>query len=182
MPNTDFVSNLLDTSSLVKLSSCYDNGGPIGIPSVLCYVTGAGPVMIPMPDDADDHLVWLASSLFKAFQKYGPFVEVGFVGEAFGKDFGSKEKLEEALEAGQAGGLQEQFEMSPLNGISELLVAYALSGSGEASAAIVDFTYNDKGIPLFGEPEYSSGDHEGMIPHVLTTFYKFLQEQGGDEQ
>lgn len=174
MSKTTFIEKMLDSGCLVKLSHCFENKGPANIPSCLYYGTGHGHAVIPMEEEGDP-LLWIMAAMTAAYAEHGPFVELGFVSDAFGREFADSEEMIESL-TNMEGTLGEQHASDPSAPVKEVLVAYAVFGDGGEAGGLTEYRYGDDGIPKFEVPIVSDADEQGgVIPLVLRSFYSFLQ-------
>lgn len=164
---------MLDSGALVKLSHCFENKGPADIPSCLYYGTGHGHKVVPMTDD-EELLIWLSAKMTEAYDEFGPFVELGFVSDAFGREFYNGDAMREALKE-MDKPLSEQHATDPSAQVKEILVAYAVFGDGTEAGGISEYVYGDDGLPSFGAPVVSLDEAQGgLIPFILRSFYTFL--------
>lgn len=173
MSNTTFVEKMLNSGAIVKLSHCFENKGPADIPSCLYYGTGHGHEIVPMTSD-DEPLVWLMAALTTAYAEHGHFVEVGFVSDAFGREFENVRAVTEFI--GAKKSLEDEFREKPDSDVQEILVAYAVFGDGTEAGGLMSYWYGDDGLPTFGKPLLSTDEQGGPIPLLLRTFHSFLQQ------
>lgn len=173
MSKTSFVEKMLDSGALVKLTHCFENKGPADIPSCLYYGTGHGHAVVPMTDD-DEPMIWLMAAMTSAYAEHGPFIEMGFISDAFGREFSDTEEMLDTLENMQ-GTLSEQHASDPSTPVKEVLVAYAVFGDGSEAGGMTEYRYGDDGIPVFELPVVSEETQGGAIPLILRSFYSFLQ-------
>lgn len=173
MSKTAFIEKMLDSGAIVKLSHCFENNGPSDIPSCLYYSNGHGHAVTPMTEDVDP-LLWLMEAMTTAYDQHGPFIELGFIGDAFGREFENKEDLLKSIEESDQT-LEEQHKTDPSLPVKEILVAYAIFGDGSEASGITEYSYGDDGMPVFSQPLVTEGSHAGAIPFVLNSFYNFLK-------
>lgn len=173
MSKTAFIEKMLDSGVIVKLSHCFENNGPADIPSCVYYSNGHGHAVIPMTEDVDQ-LMWLMEAMTHAYDEHGPFIELGFVGDAFGREFDNREDMIESIE-NATQSLEEQHRSDPSIPVKEILVAYAIFGDGSEAGGITEYSYGDDGLPVFEKPVVTDGSQGGAIPYLLNSFYNFLQ-------
>lgn len=174
MSRTTFIERMLDSGAMVKLTHCFENKGPAAIPSCLYYCTARGHAIIPMGEDSEP-MIWLMAAMTAAYEEHGPFVEMGFVSDAFGREFDDEDEMISSI-TNSTQTLSEQHASDPAAAVSEILVAYAIFGDGTEAGGITEYTYGDDGIPVFKPANISTESQGGSIPFILRSFYNFLQE------
>lgn len=173
MSKTAFIEKMLDSGAIVKLSECFENNGPTDIPSCLYYSNGHGYVVVPMLDNSDPN-VWLLNALTEAYNEHGPFIEVGFVADAFGREFNDEEEMLKTLQE-STQTLEQQHRSDPAAPIEEILVASAVFGDGSHAGGVAPYSYGDDGMPVFGQTVVIEGVQGGAVTFILDSFYRYLQ-------
>ena len=174
MSKTAFIEKMLDSGVVVKLSECFENNGPMDIPSCLYYSNGHGHTVIPMLENSDPN-VWLLNALTEAYNQNGPFIEVGFVGDAFGMEFDNEEDMIKTIKD-STQTLEQQHKSDPSAPVKEILVASAVFGDGSHAGGLVEYSYGDDGMPVFSQPMINEDPQGGAIAFILDSFYRYLQD------
>ena len=168
----DFSLAVVQLSQVGKTAICEAERGPSDTVPVLIWQGFGFDDVHAIP--FDNGLTF--DTLTKAFAEYGLPRYIAIIVEAYTK---VAKDLDE-IQAIQRGELQHDFRHRFDANVKEVICVMSFDLKGDISTSTTAFTYNDKGMPVFGEAEAPSLMFNGAMIKVVNEFAKFLNTSRDD--
>lgn len=169
----EMTQSVVQMAKQAKRRVCEEGGGSCDLNSVLVF--GQGGQLIGIESNREGNPVENLPSVLEVAHKNGMrrFDSLAFVTDVY---FRTK-PVEEMNESDyQRGDLAKEFASNPFTDIVEALCVSVISWSGESRVIVLQYKYDDRGLPVFvdsTEAVTESGDKIGGVVNMILT--KYLQ-------
>ena len=177
----DVVREHMDITMSTKIDACQRNNGPTDLMPMMIWISADDTTNLAIVDGkvhAADYMPKALSLIYKQSPKV-----IIFMSESLGKALTSETELDQFVNSHQPGDLEKlHTKYGPLSGIQELIAFNAIDmTNGSQVQGILTFAYDDKGIPVFNEPDIqeipTSLIERANISSIFNAFYKFTLEE-----
>lgn len=168
----------MEITMTTKKAACDNAGGPTDLSPMMIWQNEANEVSLMLVDAKGTTTDYMPKALNLVAQQSMKFL--CFVSESFGISLGSTEELDKFMETNRPGSLRAKFsDTGPLSGVNELISLNCINiESGEQAQAIVKFTYDDRGQPVFDEmsADFIPEQHidKANVSMMFSQFHKFM--------
>lgn len=158
----------------LKVERCRENKGPADVLPMIKAVIGEVVVAIPVIGDNEPRinvrdalggLLGFMKTLPKPSMKWD---SISFCTEAYMRKTPD-------LENYNRGELQEEFQNDPESDVGQCIILTVINWDGSDSMAIIEYGYDDYGMPEFTESVFNEGTMGGEIVKVLKSFAMFCR-------
>lgn len=173
----DVVREHLDITMSTKIDACQRNNGPTDLMPMMIWISADDTTNLAIVDAKVNTTDYMPKAL-SLIHKQSPKVII-FMSESLGKAITSETELDKFVKSHKPGDLEKlHTKYGPLSGLQELIAFNAIDmATGSQVQAILTFAYDDKGIPVFNEPDIqeipTSLIERANISSIFNAFYKF---------
>jgi hypothetical protein len=171
---SELLASVIARAMEVKYEMCVDNNGMCDTPPVLLGELPTGEGFIA-PDYNDGHptdtLPLMLSALAETMMAQFSSVQwkwLAYVVEGYAKP--THEGVESLPEDWSRGMYEEEYKTNPTSDVREGLIVGLYPWEGQAIGTTVFYRYNDKGLPVYDEPEMLEGEMEGTVADIFKAF------------
>jgi hypothetical protein len=170
----ELLASVVARAMEVKYEMCVDNNGMCDAPPVLLGELPTGEGFIA-PDYNDGHptdtlpmmLAGLAEAMMGNFESVR-WKWLAYVVEGYAKP--SENITKEELENHDRGKYEEEYKTNPTSDVREGLIVSLYPWEGTPIGTTVFYRYDDKGLPVYDEPEFMEGEINGNIADIFKAF------------
>ena len=134
---------MLDMTRKTKAQMCEAEGGPHDLMPTLHIVNDDGQSFVALVPDRD----YIATVVEGVAPAPMPLTYIGFCADAYGREYQAAEQAPEI----ERGELSRDFEGGDFTVHEQLIVTVVDVKTGDITAALQRYTYDDTGLPVFEE-------------------------------
>jgi hypothetical protein len=176
MTPTEILSAVVARAMEAKYGICEENNGMTDAPPTLVGELPSGDGFI-MPDLMEGHptdtlplmLAGLAEGMVENFQSVR-WKWLAYIVEGYAKPAGSV--TEEELANHDRGKYEEEYKTNPATDVREGIIVSVFPWDGTPIGATVFYRYDDRGLPVYDEPETMEAELHGNIADIFRAFTK----------
>lgn len=181
----EVIQDHMSITKSTKADACKRNNGPTDLSPMVVWIDNEDRTNVAIVEVKGNTMEYMPRVLGFMVQQ-NPKAVV-FISESLAKSVDSVEDLDKFLAEHKPGDLSQQYQArGPLSGIQELIAFNGIDMStGSQMQGIVRFTYDDHGMPVFGDTEVSEIPREHVdsanMSWVFNMFYEFMLSQRAEQ-
>ena len=175
---SELVRTHLEITMSTKVDACERNGGPTDLQPMMIWIDSDDKTSVAIVDSKTNTMDYMPKAL-SFVHKQNPKM-IMFMSESLGKSIDSLDELANLEKSHKHGDLKKMYDRrGPLSGVREMITMSAIDmNSGKQVQAVLGFSYDDKGIPAFHEPNIHEVPEEFIdranVSSMLNAFYLFM--------
>lgn len=175
----DTIRDHINITKETKLDACRRSGGPADLNPMVVWIDEEDKTSIAVVETKGNTTEYMPKILGLLAQQ-SPKAVI-FMAESLAKSCASPEEFDEFMKSHQPGDLRKLYESrGPLSGVTELIAFNGIDlTTGKQMQGVTTFTYDDQGLPVFGETEVNEIPVEHIdkanVSWIFGEFYEFMK-------
>lgn len=175
----EIIRDHIEITKATKFDACERNGGPSDLNPMVIWIDEEEKTSIAVVEAKGNTTEYMPKVL-GLLAKQSPKVII-FMAESLAKSCASQEEFEVFMKQHKPGDLKKLHNSrGPLSGVVELIAFNGIDlATGKQMQGVATFTYDDKGLPVFGSTEISEipAEHidKANMSWMFGEFYEFMK-------